>query len=86
MCTPRTFYPLPMLIKHTQPSGQDKLYPVLVSDVIDADGTRYARYMNGAEVRMSELRFIQLEFAQADLPNLAATPLPEEVIKRDMLH
>jgi len=42
--------------------------------------------MNGAEVRMSELRFIQLEFAQADLPNLAATPLPEEVIKRDMLH
>ncbi len=35
---------------------------------------------------MSELRFIQLEIAQADLPNLVATPLPEEVIKRDMLH
>ena len=42
--------------------------------------------MNGAEVRMSELRFIQLEFAQADLANLAATPLPEEVITRDKLH
>lgn len=86
MRTPRTFYPIPMLIRHTQPSGLEKLYPVLVSDVIDADGTRYARYMNGAEIRMSGLRFLQLELAQADLPNLAATPLPEEVARRDVLH
>lgn len=42
--------------------------------------------MNGAEVCITWLRFLQLELAQADLPNLAATPLPEEVIKRDMLH
>ncbi|BET44048.1 hypothetical protein VNF293_40730 [Atlantibacter hermannii] len=86
MRTSRTFYPLPMLIRHTQPSGAEKLYPVLVSDITDSEGTRYARYANGAEVCISWLRFLQLELAQADLPNLVATPLPEEVIKRDMLH
>ena len=86
MRTSRTFYPIPMLIKHTHPSGHEKLFSVLVSDAIDDEGTRYARYANGAEVCISWLRFLQLELAQADLPNLVATPLPEEVIKRDMLH
>ncbi|WP_312980039.1 hypothetical protein [Atlantibacter sp.] len=86
MRTPRQFYPIPMLVKHTQPSGLEKLYPVLVSDVFDEEGSRYARYANGAEVRMSGLRFFQLELAQADLENLVSTPLPEQVIRREKSH
>lgn len=86
MRTSLPFFPIPLLVRHTQPSGQEKLYPVLVSDISDPVGTRLVQYANGAEIAISEQRFIRLELAQSDLMNLAATPLPDEVIRRDTLH
>ena len=86
MFTSRHFFLFPMLIKHTQPSGQVKTYPVLISDAIDSKGRRLLQYANGAEVPISEEHFIYLELAQSDLSNLVATSLPSEVIRRDMLH
>lgn len=86
MFTSRHFFLFPMLIKHIQPSGQFKTYSVLVSDAIDSHGTRLVQYENGVEVPISWERFIHLELAQSDPSLLTATPLPEEVIARDMLH
>lgn len=86
MRTPYCFFPIPLLIKHTLPSGLVKRFSILVSDIIEHDGTRHAKYTNGAEVCIPESRFIQLEMAQSDLSLLESTPLPDEVIRRDMLH
>lgn len=86
MRTPFSFFPMPMIVKHTLPSGLIKDYTVLITDVIDSTGSRYAKYPNGAEVRISALRFMQLEMAQSDLSTLEPVPLPEEVIRRDMPH
>lgn len=86
MSTPEFFFPIPMIVKHILPSGAVENFTILVSDTIDAAGTRYAKYANGAKVRLSALRFIQLELAQADLSRLEPTPLPGEVARRDRLH
>ena len=78
MSTPEFFFPIPMIVKHILPSGAVENFTILVSDTIDAAGTRYAKNANGAKVRLSALRFI--------LSRLEPTPLPEEVARRDRLH
>lgn len=86
MRSQRFIHPMPMFVKHALPSGLEQLYPVLVSYVNKPGGAMLVSYANGAGVLISESNFIQLEMAQADLSCLAATPLPGEVIRRDMLH
>lgn len=86
MRSPRFIHPMPIFIKHALPSGLEQLYPVLVSYGNNPDGVMLVSYANGAVVLISESSFIQLELAQSDLSCLTATPLPGEVIRRDMLH
>ena len=86
MRMPRSVHPMPMFVKHALPSGLEQLYPVLVSYGNNPGGVMLVSYANGAVVLISESSFIQLDLAQSDLSCLTATPLPSEVIRRNMLH